>query len=119
MTNQQHDIEKKIVDLILLSDKEYVLGITGKAGTGKTLLLYDIIKEIAERGENCCLIHSGILCDGHRILSAKWNNVTIFSAKELNGDGVENLKRYQFIFVDESQRIYSSTFEKIISRNPE
>ena len=33
---------------------------------------------------------------------------------ELNGDGVENLKRYQFIFVDESQRIYSSTFEKII-----
>lgn len=114
LTNQQHDIKKKIVDLILLNDKEYVLGITGKAGTGKTLPLYDIIKEIAERGENCCLIHSGILCDGHRILSAKWDNVTIFSAKELNGDGVENLKRYQFIFVDESQRIYSSTFEKII-----
>ncbi len=114
LTNQQHDIKKKIVDLILLNDKEYVLGITGKAGTGKTLLLYDIIKEIAERGENCCSIHSGILCDGHRILSAKWDNVTIFSAKELNGDGVENLKRYQFIFVDESQRIYSSTFEKII-----
>lgn len=114
LTNQQHDIKKKIVDLILLNDKEYVLGITGKAGTGKTLLLYDIIKEIAERGESCCLIHSGILCDGHRILSAKWDNVTIFSAKELNGDGVENLKRYQFIFVDESQRIYSSTFEKII-----
>lgn len=114
LTNQQHDIKKKIVDLILLNDKEYVLGITGKAGTGKTLLLYDIIKEIAERGENCCLIHSGILCDGHRILSAKWDNVTIFSAKELNGDGVENLKRYQFIFLDESQRIYSSTFEKII-----
>lgn len=49
LTNQQHDIKKKIVDLILL-----------------------------------------------------------------NGDGVENLKRYQFIFVDESQRIYSATFEKII-----
>lgn len=114
LTNQQHDIKKKIVDLILLNDKEYVLGITGKAGTGKTLLLYDIIKEIAERGENCYSIHSGILCDGHRILSAKWDNVTIFSAKELNGDGVENLKRYQFIFVDESQRIYSSTFEQII-----
>ncbi len=32
----------------------------------------------------------------------------------MNGDGVEDLKRYQFIFVDESQRIYSSTFEKII-----
>ena len=43
LTNQQHDIKKKIVDLILLDDKEHILGITGKAGTGKTLLLYDII----------------------------------------------------------------------------
>ena len=43
LTNQQHDIKKKIVDLILLDDREHILGITGKAGTGKTLLLYDII----------------------------------------------------------------------------
>lgn len=114
LTNQQHDIKKKIVDLILLDDKEHILGIAGKAGTGKTLLLYDIIKEIAKQGLKCCLIHSGILCDGHKSLNMQWKNVTIFSAKELNGDGAEKLKKYQYIFVDESQRIYISAFEKII-----
>ena len=114
LTNQQHDIKKKIVNLILLNDREHILGITGKAGTGKTLLLYDIIKEIAERGSICCLIHSGILCNGHKVLNMQWENVDIFSAKELNGDGAKILKKYQYIFVDESQRIYTSTFEKII-----
>ena len=44
----------------------------------------------------------------------QWKNVDIFSAKELNGDGAKILKKYQYIFVDESQRIYTSTFDKII-----
>lgn len=115
LTNQQHDIKKKVVDLILLNDKkEYILGITGKAGTGKTLLLYDIIKSIAEQGLKCCLIHSGILCDGHRNLNLQWENVNIFSAKELNGVGAKRLESYQYIFVDEAQRIYDSTFKKIL-----
>lgn len=114
LTNHQRDIKKKIVSVIMDNDKEHIIGITGKAGTGKTLFLYDIIKEIAEGGSNCCLIHSGILCDGHKILNREWKNVTIFPAKELNGDGAGILKSYQYIFVDESQRIYTTTFEKII-----
>lgn len=114
LTNQQHDIKKKIMDLILQSCKEHILGITGNAGTGKTLLLYDIIKEIAKRGSSCCLIHSGILCEGHKILNMQWENVNIFPAKEMNGDNTEILKNYEFIFVDESQRIYATTFWKII-----
>lgn len=76
----------------MLNDREHILGITGKAGTGKTLLLYDTIKEIAERGSTCCLIHSGILCNGHKVLNMQWKNVDVFSAKELNGDGAKILK---------------------------
>lgn len=114
LTNQQHEIKKKILNSILLNDREHILGITGKAGTGKTLLLYDIIKKIAERGSTCCLIHSGILCDGHKVLNMQWENVDIFPAKELNDDGAKILKKYQYIFVDESQRIYTSTFKEII-----
>ena len=114
LTNQQQEIREKVMELILTNDKEYILGITGKAGTGKTLLLYDIVKEVSEKGEQCCLIHSGILCDGHKSLNRKWKNVDIISAKDLNGDGHKILKQYQYIFVDESQRIYEATFRKII-----
>lgn len=114
LTNQQQEIREKVMELILTNDKEYILGITGKAGTGKTLLLYDIVKEVSEKGEQCCLIHSGILCDGHKSLNRKWKNVDIISAKDLNGEGHKILKQYQYIFVDESQRIYEATFRKII-----
>ena len=38
----------------------------------------------------------------------------MYKRQELNGDGAEKLKKYQYIFVDESQRIYISAFEKII-----
>ena len=114
LTNKQQEIREKVMELILTNDKEYILGITGKAGTGKTLLLYDIVKEVSEKGEQCCLIHSGILCDGHKSLNRKWKNVDIISAKDLNGEGHKILKQYQYIFVDESQRIYEATFRKII-----
>lgn len=114
LTEQQQNIRKEVMKLILESDWECILGITGKAGTGKTLLLYDIVKEVAEKDKQCCLIHSGILCDGHRTLDRKWKKVDIIPAKDLNGDGDKILKKYQYIFVDESQRIYESTFRKII-----
>lgn len=114
LTNQQQEIREKVMELILTKDKEYILGITGEAGTGKTLLLYDIVKEVSEKGEQCCLIHSGILCDGHKSLNKEWKNVDIISAKDLNGEEHKILKQYQYIFVDESQRIYEYTFRKII-----
>lgn len=114
LTEQQQNIRKEVMKLILESDWECILGITGKAGTGKTLLLYDIVKEVAEKDKQCCLIHSGILCDGHRTLDRKWKKVDIIPAKDLNEDGDKILKKYQYIFVDESQRIYESTFRKII-----
>lgn len=114
LTNQQQEIKEKVMNLILTNEKESIIGITGKAGTGKTLLLYDIVKEVSENGTQCCLIHSGILCEGHKSLDRQWKNVDIISAKELNGEGYKILKKYEYIFVDESQRIYEVAFRKII-----
>ena len=70
---------------------------------------------MADRGNHCCVIHSGILCDGHDYLNKNWNNVDILAAKELNGDGHKLLEKYDFIFVDESQRIYKSAVDKIVN----
>ena len=114
LTNQQCEIKEKVMKLLRDDCKGSILGITGEAGTGKTLLLYDIIGEIAGEGKRCCLIHSGILCEGHRSLNRIWENVDIYAAKDLNGEGNGILTQYQYIFVDESQRIYQTTFQKIV-----
>ena len=114
LTNDQKSIKEQILNFIFKSPKPNIIGITGDAGTGKTLILYDIVKNIAGYGEKCCLIHSGILCKGHEDLNNQWKNVDIISAKNLNGDGVNRLQNYQYFFVDESQRIYVSAFKKII-----
>ena len=115
LTDHQQEIKKHILNSIT-SDIQlsHMFGITGDAGTGKTLLLFDIIKSFTEDGYHCCIIHSGILCEGHNYLNAHWNNVNIFSAKEFRENGIESLSQYHFIFVDEAHRIYKSSMESIV-----
>lgn len=112
LTLQQEEIKRNILSNV--ENGSFVLGITGKAGTGKTLLLYDIARTLAALDNKCCVVHSGILCEGHDCLNKYWKNVRVIAAKELNGDGSNLLHDYDFIFIDESQRIYESTVKKII-----
>ncbi len=114
LTNNQKEVKDKIMEAVSKRNTEFILGITGKAGTGKTLLLYDIIREIAGTGGKCCVIHSGILCDGHKYLNRHWDNVHIIPAKELNNKENNILDNYDYFFIDESQRIYTSALKKII-----
>lgn len=115
LTQQQETIKENILGIIKEGNTAFLLfGITGKAGTGKTLLLYDIVRNVSCLGNRCCVIHSGILCEGHDYLKKYWDYVDIIAAKELNGTGSNFLSSYDFIFVDESQRIYESAVDKII-----
>ena len=73
-------------------------------------MLFDIAFDLAKRGKNVLMIHSGIMCDGHVVLGSKMANLSIVGAKALR---YRELKGYDCVFVDESQRIYASIFEKI------
>src|SRR5690606_14568361 len=102
LTIHQEKIKKEVVELIS-NTKTTILSIRGKAGTGKTLLTYDIAKHYHyEKRCKVLIIHCGNLNVGHIKLknNYKWH---VIAAKEIAST---NLPEYELIIVDESQRIY-------------
>jgi len=56
--------------------------VQGGAGTGKTLLLYDIAKNYCDNYK-VCVIHCGLLSEGHYELMKLFSNLTIMSPRTI------------------------------------
>ena len=93
------------------ADGPTFLHITGKPGTGKTLLLYDIAKTLSEVGRTL-LVHCGDLQDGQRRISKEMPMLDIIAAEVL-ADGAEELDGYRFVLADESHRMAPLVFDKL------
>lgn len=76
--------------------------VVGGAGTGKTLLIYDIAISLAQT-KKICVIHCAYLAEGHDYLNEHLKNVTIVSIKDMTGIKYEN---FDGIVVDESHRLH-------------
>ena len=109
LTENQRDIKNKITMSINQIDEPTFYGITGDAGTGKTLLLYDLVKHFS-LDKRILVVHSGILCEGHLILEKNIRNIKVVSAKELK---YRNIMDVDLVFVDESHRLRIPELEKI------
>jgi DNA polymerase III delta prime subunit len=109
LTENQKNIKDKIIKYVDATRDERFYAITGDAGTGKTLLLYDLVKYFAVN-KKVLVVHSGILCEGHFVLESKIENVKIVSAKELK---YKIIKDIDLIFVDEGHRLRQNELEKI------
>lgn len=110
LTDHQENIKKFILEEITLPNSKF-FSIEGNAGTGKSLLAYDIIKELKLREYEVLVIHCGILNDGHRHLKEKgWNidSIRYYANYDLN--------KYKLVLVDEVQRIYVNQFENIVDK---
>ncbi len=112
LTHQQEEIKTSILKGIDDNTKSNFFAITGSAGTGKTLLTYDIAKEEIKCDKKVLIIHCGQLNEGHKKLNSK-NNWTIISIKSYNS---LNLTDYDLVIVDEAQRIYANQFENIVEK---
>ncbi|NUY81901.1 DUF2075 domain-containing protein [Flavobacterium sp. MAH-1] len=110
LTTHQEAIKEELIRLS--SQKAFSLfSIKGKAGTGKTLLTYDIVKHFNTEQISTLIVHCGILNDGHWELKNehKWN---IIAAKQIpNFD----FSSYRVIVIDECQRIYPDQLHSIIN----
>ena len=111
LTNAQEQIKKKILSDINLNAYQGFFSITGKPGTGKTLLLYDIAKELSA-SNNTILIHCGKLADGQHKLNAFIPNFKVVSAAQLKYD-TQIFSACKNVLVDEAHRIYPAQFEAL------
>ncbi|MBU9452936.1 hypothetical protein [Burkholderia multivorans] len=111
LTHQQEEIKTQILDLLCTSNSAKFVSLMGGAGTGKTLLIYDIAKEALGKLERVLIIHCGQLNEGHyKLRENGWSIVPIKSYDQ------HDFADYDLIVVDESQRIKVAQFEDIVSK---
>lgn len=104
LTQQQEDVKRKF-----FNSSETFVAIKGNAGTGKTLLIYDIAKSSLAKGNKTLIVHCGKLNQGHyNLVENGWDIRAIKYFKP------ELLTEYSLVVVDESQRIYESQFKELV-----
>lgn len=113
LTTNQEEIKNKIVKTIDNKSAK-IFSIEGKAGTGKTLLAYDIARTLIDKGHKVAIVHCALSNDGIDILKQnKWNIILI---KDLPLKGIEQRDVDIFIF-DEAQRLYIDQVNGFIATN--
>lgn len=111
LTNQQDNIKKQIIKQINTPSTGGFIAITGSAGTGKTLLIYDIASHLINHGKRVLLVHCGNLNEGHQYLNeVGW---TIKPVKEIKHVEVND---YDVIVLDEVQRIWLYQFNEFVEK---
>lgn len=108
LTDQQVNIKKEILTILNRKVSKSV-SVTGPAGCGKTLLIYDIAKKYKKERKNVVIIHCGKLNEGHNALNRKnWKIFPIKSFKEIQYANVD------ILILDETQRIDENQLNLII-----
>lgn len=105
LTDHQANIKSEIIN----DSKSKFFAIQGAAGTGKTLVTYDIAKEFIEEMKKVLIIHCGMLNDGQKELNREYSWEII---------GVKNweskiINEYDLVIIDETQRVRKDQLEKI------
>lgn len=111
LTDHQENIKKEILKLIPKTGPCFIT-IEGNAGTGKTLLTYDIAKEYINNTKNVLIFHCGTLNGGHHKLREDYS-WTIAAIKNYRSYDVSN---YELIIVDETQRIYQYQLDELLEK---
>lgn len=113
LTDDQQRKKSAIIEAISTGDYLFFT-ISAHAGTGKSLLIYDIAKELMAEGQSVLVFHCGILNEGHTRLIGKcgWNIKEIKTVNRYTVDST--LNGCQFIIIDEAQRIRHHQLKDII-----
>lgn len=111
LTPAQEQIQRKIIKDTLGHSGYGFFSLTGKPGTGKTLLLYDVAKQLSAINKTL-VIHCGKLSKGQERLNESIKNFHVIVAGYLKYHP-EIIRSYNFILVDETHRIYPKHYDEI------
>ena len=118
LTQRQEEIKNKIINQKGSKDEQLFFTIKGGAGTGKTLLVYDIARELTEKGEKVLVIHCGNLNNGQQELNEK-KILNIVSIRDIDAPNEAldekgfNFDEYSIVMLDEAQRVKLEQIEHI------
>lgn len=111
LTSHQDNIKNKVIKRVNTAIMGSFTAINGKAGTGKTLLTYDIANNLTNAGKKVLLIHCGYLNEGHgTLIQHGW------CIQEVSKLDLVNTDDYDVIFIDEVQRIWLSQFNDFVEK---
>ncbi len=106
LTNQQDEFKRNI----LASTSKYI-ALSGKAGSGKSLLLFDIAKSLMEQNYTVCIVFCANMSQ-HEYISEK-TGVLIKSIKDFR---IEDINNYDIVLFDEAQRLRKEQLNSIIDK---
>lgn len=112
LTNQQSEFSRRILQCFEEEGnggRAPAVSVTGSAGTGKTLLLFDLAM-VLSRKKRVLIIHGGRLQKGHKVIDNRLRNVFIRTA-----DQPWEKEGCDYLMVDEANRIGSSDLDRIFS----
>lgn len=111
LTHQQEEMKDQIIDFLDSPTTAKFISIVGSAGTGKTLLTYDIANHGIRCKKKTLIIHCGLLNDGHaELMKVGW---AITAIKNFDN---HNFESYDLVIIDEAQRIYPAQLERIVEK---
>lgn len=111
LTQQQENARNQILVSLEAEKKARFISITGSAGTGKTLLAYDLARCSMGLGKKTLIIHCGQLNNGHfELIENGWVIVPIKDYSD------KNLEDFDLVVIDEAQRIQQAQFDAIVEK---
>jgi len=111
LTHQQEEVEVNIVKVLQSASAIKFISLTGSPGTGKTLLVYDVVKKFMGLNKKSLIIHCGNLNEGQEKLNQ--NGWEIISIRDYFN---KDLATYDLIVIDEAQRIYPRQLDDIVKK---
>lgn len=109
LTQHQEAIKGSILKPLPSAESANFISVVGGAGTGKTLLVYDIARELIEKEKKILIIHCGNLNEGQeKLIDNNWRIVPV------KYHHYRKLSDYYAVLVDEAQRLKLEQLEKII-----